>query len=117
MPLAEPLEVLVGDNEFTAVMTVEGTDPQTGLDAPYHGGGVVAFWSAAPDSDTALGSVSVGCPEIGATGDFLVAMESSQLVTALGVLADGTLAYLIGKAPGDWRRFQTFIVRKAGAFS
>lgn len=116
MPVFAPPDVLVGDNEFSAVMTAVGTDPVTGLEAPYHGGSVVAFWSDAEASDTALGSVSVSCPEIGSSGDFLVAMEASQLVTALGALAGGTTVYLIGKAPGDWRRFAAFTVRKAGAF-
>lgn len=116
MALTAPLTVLVGDNDFSAVITVVGIDPFTGVEARYHGTQVKAFWSDAKDSDVALGSVTVDCPEIGQSGEFAVLMEASQVTTALGGKADGAIVYLIGRAQGDWRRYRECVVRKAGAF-
>jgi hypothetical protein len=90
-----------------------GKNATTGLDELWHGA-AEAYWVLDPATDTKLGSISVSCPEIGVTAQYVIAFTTTQQETAFAGLTDGTPVYRIFKATSELRfvREFTFVAKR-----
>ncbi|HET8777998.1 MAG TPA: hypothetical protein VFN76_10095 [Candidatus Limnocylindria bacterium] len=98
-------------NDFSGTLSVRGIDSLDGSTQPYAGSDIDAFWAAAEDSDTPLGSVTARPSAMTTPGDFALSFDATDMAGVLAGLTDQTPVFLVVRTTGDFRVVRRYSFR------